>query len=226
MVGKKRKRRCKKEGDLKENDLPITDVKKRKKQTPAKVGPNLKPSASEIRMAQQREQVSLKSQKKVLRRIQYRQKRESRIACKKMRKQHMVGNTKAKTLSNASQNLKGSPSTNVEEDDLPIADLIKRKKQTPTSPSKRRMLIQDKTMQDLMDDDHALLESSDDESKKRNETGSRCSAGDFCYNGGDKWVVLERRWQQWIRMQQVQKDISSCLSVFVSRESVLLEVLQ
>ena len=64
------------------------------------------------------------------------QERQSRIASKKKRKQHMVGSTKEKKRTKETQNLKGSPSTNVEEDDLPIADLIKRKKQTPTSPSK------------------------------------------------------------------------------------------
>jgi hypothetical protein len=88
-------------------------------------------------MAKQREQVSVKMKKNVVRRIQHLQKIESRIACKKLRKQHMVGNTKAKTLSNASQNLKESSSSNLQEDDLPIADLIKRRKQTPTSPTKR-----------------------------------------------------------------------------------------
>jgi hypothetical protein len=106
----------------------------------------------------------------------------------------------------------------VEEDDLPIADLIKRKKQTPTSPSKRRMLIQDKTIPDLMDDDHALIESSDDESTKRMDTGSRCSAGDFCYNGGDKWVVLKGDGKNGSECSECKKEFHHvCLFLFQER---------
>jgi hypothetical protein len=88
-----------------------------------------------------------------------------------------------------------------EEDVLPIIELKdqrrgkKRKDKCVSqtvkeSPSKRRMLIMDKTMQDLTDDDKSLLDSDDDESKNRNETGTPCNAGEFCYNGEDKWVVV------------------------------------
>jgi hypothetical protein len=48
----------------------------------------------------------------------------------------------------------------------------------------------DITIPELKDDNQALLESSDDELKERSDTGTLCSAGDFCYNGGDKSVVL------------------------------------
>ena len=52
------------------------------------------------------------------------------------------------------------------------------------------MLVMDKEMEDMIDDDKSLLEFDDDISKTRNETGIRCSAGDFCYNGEEKWVVV------------------------------------
>jgi hypothetical protein len=61
-----------------------------------------------------------------------------------------------------------------EEDDLPIIKLKdhrrgkKRKERTmEESPSKQRMLIMDKEMEDMIDDDKSLLVSDDDKSKKK-----------------------------------------------------------
>jgi hypothetical protein len=80
------------------------------------------------------------------------------------------------------------------------------------------MLIQDKTIPDLMDDDHALIESSDDESTKRMDTGSRCSAGDFCYNGGDKWVVLKGDGKNGSECSECKKEFHHvCLFLFRER---------
>ena len=39
------------------------------------------------------------------------------------------------------------------------------------SPSKQRRLIMDKEMEDMIEEDKSLLDSDDDKSKKRNETG-------------------------------------------------------
>jgi uncharacterized protein YdbL (DUF1318 family) len=141
----KRKGRCKDGRDLEEDDLPIVDVVKRKKQTRTQVSPNRKGSPSKRRIK-------------------------------------------------------------------------KLKKQTPTSPTKRRMFIEEKTIPDLMDDDQALMESSDDESKTGIETGSRCSLGELCYNPGHKIVVLKGEGTNGSECSECKKAFHSvCLFVFQER---------
>jgi hypothetical protein len=168
--GKKRKRRSyaislktKDARDLEEDDLPIVDLLKSRKETHTQVTPKIKASPSKRQLLIQHRSRKASPSKQ---QIQGRNKIKYKLASKKMRQLHMVGSTKEQTVTKVTPDV-------------------------TASPSKRRMLIQDKAMPYLMDANQALMESSDDdESKERIETGVRCSAGDFCYNGGDKWVVL------------------------------------